>query len=220
MSPGILAEKIMELQSAGCSCVEPVSPSHHLPVLLEALALAVDRGLDLPVVYNTNGYESLETLELLDGVVDVYLPDLKYADGEMAGRYSDCDDYVERAREAVLRMHRQVGNLVVDTQGRAAGGMIIRHLVLPGELSGVRDTFSWIRDNLSSSVTVSLMAQYSPAHRSREFPPLDRRLTSEEYDRAVDIVWEMGFANAFVQEMESQELGAPDFEAGEPFKWF
>jgi len=219
MRPVGLAARMLEIQRKGCSNVEPVSPGHHLPGLLEALAIAVEHGLELPIVYNSNGYESLEALDLLDGIVDVYLPDLKYADPSIAARYSDAPDYVKQAREAILKMHSQVGNLVTDLRGRAVRGIIIRHLVLPGGLSGTAETLVWIRDNLPRTVTLSLMAQYSPLHRSGDFPPLDRRLMPEEYEEAVDLAWDMGFENVFVQDIESREVGIPDFALESPFDW-
>ncbi len=217
--PEDLAREILRLQSRGCATVEPVSPTHHLPGLLEALALAGEEGLTLPVVYNTNGYETPETLDLLDGIVDVYLPDLKYASDDAASQFSGAADYVQIAREAVLRMHAQVGNLVVDMDGTAVRGLLLRHLVLPGDVSGTFDTLHWIADHLPRTVTLSLMAQYSPLHRAMEFPPLDRRLSSDEYDAAVDLAWDLGLENVFVQELSSQDCGIPDFGSEEPFDW-
>jgi putative pyruvate formate lyase activating enzyme len=214
-----LTAKILDLQQKGCSNIEPVSPTHHLPGFLEALALAMERGLALPVVYNTNGYESPHTLDLLEGVVDIYLPDLKYASDAHAMRYSDAADYVETARNASLQMHSQVGNLVVDVKGRAVRGLILRHLILPGNVSGADETLAWIRENLPRSVTVSLMAQYSPLHRGPQVPPLDRNITVDEYDRIVDLAWDMGLENAFVQDFEAQESGIPDFNGKSPFSW-
>jgi putative pyruvate formate lyase activating enzyme len=219
LSPDELALEILRLQKSGCSTIEPVSPTHHLPGLLKALAIATEQGLDLPVVYNTNGYESVQTLELLDGIADIYLPDLKYASNDEALKYSDAEDYVEKARAAILKMHAQVGNLAIDVQGRGVRGMILRHLILPGEVSGTRQTLAWVRDNLPITVTLSLMAQYAPLHRGKDFPPLDRTITCEEYDRAVDTAWKLGFENAFVQEMDSRESGIPDFTLSKPFDW-
>ena len=219
LSPDELALEILRLQKCGCSTIEPVSPTHHLPGLLKALAIAAEQGLDLPVVYNTNGYESVHTLELLDGIVDIYLPDLKYAFNNQAMKYSDAADYVEKARSAILKMHTQVGNLVVDVHGRGVRGMILRHLILPGDVSGTRQTLVWVRDNLPITVTLSLMAQYAPLHREKDFPPLDRTITCKEYDRAVDTAWELGFENAFIQEMDSRESGIPDFTLSKPFNW-
>ncbi|MEW6114928.1 MAG: radical SAM protein, partial [Thermodesulfobacteriota bacterium] len=168
---------------------------------------------------NTNGYESLETLELLDGIVDVYLPDLKYASNEAAGRYSDAANYVETARDAILAMHRQVGNLVVDMHGRAVRGLVIRHLVLPGNVAGSADTLAWIGEKMPVTVTISLMAQYSPLHRANRHPEINRKVSAEEYDRVVDLAWDMGFENVFVQDLASQGHGIPDFEQETPFDW-
>ena len=219
VTPRALAERMLHLQELGCANVEPVSPSHHLPGLLEALAIAVEEGLRLPVVYNTNGYESLETLELLDGIVDIYLPDIKYASDDIARKYSDADDYVDTARAAILAMHSQVGNLVLDTTGRAVRGLILRHLVLPESLAGTEATLRWVSEHLPLTVTLSLMAQYAPLHKGKDFPPLHRKLTAEEYDRAVDLAWDLGFYNTFVQDLESPNTGAPDFTREEPFDW-
>jgi len=219
VSPALLAREMLALQDARCSNIEPVSPGHHLPGLLAALAIARRKGLTLPVVYNTNGYESLETLDLLDGIVDVYLPDLKYASNEIALRYSDAADYVETAREAVLAMRRQVGNLVVDMRGLAIKGLIIRHLTLPGNAAGSEETLAWIGEHMPRTVTISLMAQYSPLYRSNRHAEINRRVSEDEYDRVVDLAWRMGFRNVFVQDPASQEVGIPDFEQEAPFHW-
>lgn len=219
MTPKALADKMTGLQEKGCSNLEPVSPSHHLPGLLEALAFVADRGPCPTVVYNTNSYETPETLELLDGIVDVYLPDLKYASNVHAAACSDVDDYVEVARAAILQMHHEVGNLVVDLEGRAVRGMILRHLILPGNISGTRDTLLWIKANLPATLTISLMAQYSPLHRGSKCPPLDRRISETEYEKAVDLAWELGFENVFIQDLESHDVGIPDFELSQPFDW-
>lgn len=217
--PREIARTMLRLRDQSCANIEPVSPTHHLPGLLEGLGMAVAGGLDLPVVYNTNGYETSETLELLEGIVDVYLPDLKYASDECASRYSDVGDYVEVARSAILKMHSQVGNLVVNLEGVAVRGVILRHLVLPGNLSGTKETLLWISENLPLTVTVSLMAQYLPLHRSGEFPGLNRTVTAEEYERAVDLAWDLGLVNVFVQDLAAQEVGVPDFRLGLPFDW-
>jgi putative pyruvate formate lyase activating enzyme len=219
VSPLQLSEMMLDLQEKDCSSIEPVSPSHHLPGLLDALAIVADQGLDLPVVYNTNGYESPETLDLLDGIVDIYLPDLKYAHDTAALRYSDVTDYVDIARKAILKMHDQVGNLVVDVHGRGIRGMILRQLVLPENLAGTAETLGWVRENLPRTITISLMAQFSPLHKSREFREMNRRLSKAEYDDAVDLAWELGFENVFVQDLDSQDHGIPDFQLDKPFNW-
>jgi putative pyruvate formate lyase activating enzyme len=219
MLPEDLAAAMFDLQTQGCSTIEPVSPSHHLPGLLEALALAAEQGLHLPVVYNSNGYESPEVIELLDGVVDVYLPDIKYADAHASKRFSDVADYVEVARSAVLQMHAQVGDLVVNSEGIASRGIIIRLLVLPDDIARTEETLLWIQEHLPVTTSLSLMAQYTPLHRGREFPPLDRPITQEEYDRMVDFAWDLGFDQVFIQEMESRNIGVPDFQVDKPFIW-
>jgi len=219
LTPEVLADQMLSLQIQGCANVEPVSSSHQLPAFLEALALAVGRGLDLPVVYNTNGFESAEVLDLLNGVVNVYLPDLKYSSALAATKYSEAPEYVEFARSAILKMHDHVGNLVVDMQGRAFQGLIVRHLVLPGDISGTEETLRWVRDNLPSTVTLSLMSQYLPMHKAKNFPELNRKITPDEYDRVLDSAWGLGFENVFIQDMQSPEYGTPDFGRDNPFDW-
>lgn len=219
MPPRELSAAMLRLQAQGCSTIEPVSPSHHLPGLLEALAMAADEGLRLPVVYNSNGYESQEVIDLLDGVVDVYVPDIKYADANASRRYSDVADYPEVARNAVLKMHAQAGKLVLGLDGIATRGIIVRLLVLPDDAAGTEETLLWIHEHLPLTTTISLMAQYSPLHRGGDFPPLDRPITREEYDRAVDFAWNLGFEEVFVQEMDARNVGVPDFRVDKPFVW-
>jgi putative pyruvate formate lyase activating enzyme len=219
MTPELLAQKIIDLQTRGCSNIEPVSPSHQLPGLLDALAIAADKGLELPIVYNTNGYESGETLEILEGIVDVFLPDLKYASEKQAKKYSDANDYVQTARSAILKMYSQVGDLLLDDAGRAVSGLMLRLLILPGDISGTEESLRWVRDNLPKSTTISLMSQYAPLYLASQTKQLDRRITEEEYERVLDLAWDMGFENAFIQDLESQEACIPDFNAQQPFQW-
>jgi len=214
-----LARELLRLQGLGCANIEAVSPSHHLPWLLEALAAARRDGLTLPIVYNTNGYEASHTLEILDGVVDVYLPDMKYASEELALRYSGTPDYVGIARQAVAGMHRQAGNLVVDMSGRAIRGLIIRLLVLPEGIAGIRDTLLWIKDHLPLTVTLSIMAQYAPLHCAAEYPEMNRTVTKEEYEAVLEEAWDMGFENIYLQELTSSQCGIPDFSLNRPFSW-
>ncbi len=214
-----LVSEMLRLQSEGSLNIEPVSPTHQVHAFIEALGLAAGKGLDLPIVYNCGGYESLDVVKLLDGIVDIYLPDLKYADNNAASKYSDCPDYVEHARAAIVEMYSQVGNLELDPDGNAIRGLMIRHLVLPNDISGSIDTLQWIKANLSTDVTISLMAQYSPLYKARNFVELNRRINREEYDRVVDACWELGFENVFIQDFQSQDRGIPDFTDDEPFKW-
>jgi putative pyruvate formate lyase activating enzyme len=164
------------------------------------VTLATERGFRLPVIYNTGGYDSMELLPALDGLVDIYLPDLKYSDPEMSLLYSDAPDYPAAAREAVLEMYRQVGNLRVDPQGVASGGLLVRLLVLPGGISGTVETLEFLAREIGTDVFISLMSQYYPAHRAGEFPPLHRRLRPGEYRSAVAAMERLGFQNGWVQD--------------------
>lgn len=214
-----LASEMLRLQDEGALNIEPVSPTHQVHAFIEALGLAMSKGLDLPVVYNCGGYESLEAIKLIEGIVDIYLPDLKYADNNAALKYSDCPDYVGHARAAILEMYSQVGDLELDRDGNAVRGLMIRHLVLPNDASGTVDTLQWLKANLSTDVTISLMAQYSPMFQARHFDKLNRRISRDEYESVVDKCWELGFENVFIQDFQSQDLGIPDFTEDEPFRW-
>lgn len=214
-----LANEMLKLEVCGASNIEPVSPTHQMHVFLEALCMAAKKGLNLPVVYNSGGYDSVEALKLLRGIVHVYMPDLKYADSRMAQKYSDCEDYVEVARAAVMEMYDQVGELELDENGRAVKGLIIRHLMLPGDISGTAETMRWIRKNISSDVAISLMSQYSPMYDARKYPELNRKIKASEYDKIVDLCWDLGLENVFIQEISSQDSCIPDFRDFNPFKW-
>ncbi len=214
-----LGKEIIELWEQGCSCIEPISPTPHLPGLLEALSMAHGAGMDLPIVYNTNSYETSKTLDLLDGVVDIYLPDLRYSSNRMAELYSDAPGYVDMARQAILKMRDQVGDLVVDDQGVAIRGIIIRLLALPDDVAGVKESIFWIKDNLPLSTTISLMAQYSPLYKASDYPRLNRRISAREYDELVDFCWDLGFENTFIQDHSAQDYGIPDFRSKSPFSW-
>jgi putative pyruvate formate lyase activating enzyme len=185
--PQKLAAMMLELQACGCHNINLVTPSHVVPQIIEALPLAVEGGLCLPIVYNTSGYDSMESLELLDGIVDIYMPDLKYWESEKARRYSRAPDYPQVVRRALKEMYRQVGDLVMDENGLAQRGLLIRHLVLPGDIAGTREAMGWIARELSPTTFVNVMGQYYPAGKvtSAEFPEINRRLTPGEYKRAL-----------------------------------
>ena len=198
-----LAEMMLELQDRGCHNINLVTPTHFVPQILAALELAIEGGLRLPLVYNTSGYERVETLQLLDGVVDIYLPDAKYADDETARRLSGFVRYVEANRAALREMFRQVGDeLVLDGEGIARRGLIVRHLVLPEGLAGTPKVLRWIAENLSPRVHVSLMDQYFPAHKAVGHPILGRKITAEEYAEALRAFEEAGLTNGWMQEHE------------------
>lgn len=187
-----LADIMLELQDMGCHNVNLVSPTHFVPQILEALVLAVEDGLKIPLVYNTGGYDALHTLQLLDGIIDIYMPDIKFGSNEMGKKYSGVPRYFDVAREAVREMHRQVGDLVVDGRGIAARGLLVRHLVMPGGISGTREVMEFLAREISPDTYVNIMAQYYPAYKAREYPEINRRITREEFNEALEIAREAG----------------------------
>jgi putative pyruvate formate lyase activating enzyme len=192
VSAAELAAMMLELQAMGCHNINLVSPSHVVAPVLAALMLAARQGLRLPLVYNTGGFDSPQALALLDGVVDIYMPDMKYADSEVARRYSGVPGYAEVNQAAVLEMHRQVGNLVLDERGIARRGLLVRHLVLPENLAGTDRILTFIAEKVSSNTYVNLMDQYRPCYCADRHPPLDRRITVEEYATALRWAREKG----------------------------
>lgn len=213
-----LAAAFLGLQQQGCHNLDWVSPSHVAPQLVAALAAAIEDGLRLPVVYNSNGYDGLTTLRALDGVVDIYLPDLKYADDARARALSGAPGYPEIALAAIQEMFRQVGDLVLDADGVAVRGVIVRHLVLPDDLAGTRIALRRLAEEISPTITVSLMAQYYPTHRAAEVPALARTLTVAEYDAALEAFAEAGLENGWAQEPhEAPDTYRPDFDETHPF---
>jgi putative pyruvate formate lyase activating enzyme len=180
-----LADMMLRLQDRGCHNINFVTPSHVVAQILEALVLAAESGLRVPLVYNTAGYDSHEALTLLDGVFDIYLPDMKYGDSAVAHRHSKVRKYVEVNQAAVREMYRQVGDLVVDGVGVARRGLLVRHLVLPGGLADTEAVLEFLRQDVSPTVSVNLMPQYRPYFKAHQYPPLDRALTREEFLAAV-----------------------------------
>jgi putative pyruvate formate lyase activating enzyme len=185
VTPEEIASMMLQLQARGCHNINLVTPSHVVAQTLAALVKAGEGGLRLPVVYNTGGYDSLEALALLDGVIDIYMPDMKYGDSEVAFKYSKVKKYVEVNQAAVREMHRQVGNLVLDERGIAVRGLLIRHLVLPGGMAGSEQVLSFIAREISTDTYINLMDQYRPCYRADENPPLSSSLTDEEYRTAL-----------------------------------
>ncbi len=186
--PERLAEMMLELQAAGCHNINFVTPEHVVPQVLEALVLAVEGGLHLPLVYNTSAYDSLDSLRLLDGVVDIYMPDFKIWDPQKALRYLRARDYPDAARQALCEMHRQVGPLRFDEQGLALRGVLVRHLVMPGEAAGTADIMRFLAEELSPDTYINLMAQYRPAGKVRQgrFAEISRPIHSAEYQQALE----------------------------------
>jgi len=180
-----LAAIMLSLQRSGCHNINFVSPSHVVAEILEALLLAARSGLHLPLVYNTGGFDSLEALSLLDGVIDIYMPDMKYGDARIARSHSKIGKYPEVNRKAVREMHRQVGDLRLDADGIAQRGLLVRHLVLPGGLAGTEEVVRFLAEQISPNTYLNIMGQYRPAYRAKEYPPLDRPLRVEEYKDAL-----------------------------------
>jgi putative pyruvate formate lyase activating enzyme len=191
VTPEALAEIMLALQSRGCHNINTVTPSHVVPQILAATHIAAQKGLRIPLVYNTGGYDSVETLALLDGVVDIYMPDCKYADAAVAKRYSQVDDYPAVNQAAVREMHRQVGDLRCDARGVAQRGLLVRHLVLPEGLAGTAQIVTYLAA-LSQDTYLNVMAQYRPCYRAYDLPPLDRPITRAEYAEAVRLALEAG----------------------------
>lgn|SRR5574341_131697 len=198
---GELACQMLWLQEQGCHNLNLVTPTHVMPQILQALSIAKERGFGLPVVWNSSGYDSVEALRLLDGVVDIYLPDMRYGDNAAAMKYSVAPRYVEFNRAAIREMYRQVGNLVVDEKGIAQKGLIVRHLVLPGGLSGTGAVMKFLAEEVSKDVYISLMSQYFPAYKATEFKELGRRIISKEYEDARRIMEKYGLENGWMQEI-------------------
>ncbi len=186
VEPEELASMMLALQARGCHNINLVSPTHVLAPILAALLIAAEAGLRLPLVWNTGGYDSLEALELLDGVVDIYMPDMKYADAEIGYRYSRVRDYPAVNQAAVKEMHRQVGDLVLDERGIALRGLLVRHLVLPGGLAGTPEIARFLAEEVSRDTYINVMDQYRPCYRAHEHPPLDRPITVQEYEEAME----------------------------------
>ena len=180
-----LAGIMLSLQRMGCHNINLVSPSHVIPQILEAVYIAARKGLRLPLVYNTGGYDSLEMLTLLDGVVDIYMPDMKYSDEAIARKYSLTKNYPEINQKAVLEMHRQVGNLITDENGIAVRGLLVRHLVLPNDLAGSGAILRFLAEKVSKNIYLNIMAQYHPVFQAAKYPELNRMITPQEYQRVL-----------------------------------
>ena len=194
VTPGELAGIMLELQTGGCHNINFVSPSHVVPQILAALPLAVQNGLRLPLVFNTGGYDSLDTLRALDGIVDIYMPDMKYANGGHAKKYSRAQDYPKVNRAAVKEMHRQVGDLQIDGHGLAVRGLLVRHLVLPRSLAGTKQIVKFLAEEISKSTYLNLMDQYRPAYNSSRYPEINRSIKSSEYDAALRMAKDAGLS--------------------------
>ncbi len=187
-----LAGMMLSLQEMGCHNINLVSPTHVVPQILEALELAIARGLSIPLVYNCGGYDSVETLKLLDGIVDIYMPDMKYSDDDIARQYSGIENYPLVNRKAIKEMHRQVGDLQLDERGVATRGLLVRHLVLPHGLAGTAAVVRFLAEEISLNTYLNVMAQYRPSHKASQYPLLARSITKQEFQEAVDLARQQG----------------------------
>jgi putative pyruvate formate lyase activating enzyme len=214
-----LAQNMLYLQNdLKCHNINLVSPSHFVPQIVEALQIAAAEGLYLPLVYNTGGFDSLETIRALDGIIDIYLPDIRYSRDETALKYSQAKDYVANNRAAIKEMYRQVGDLQLDQDEIAVRGVIVRHLILPEGLAGSRRSLNWLAKEISPAITLSVMSQYFPCHLAAGYKELARTITYEEYKEVVEIMDNLGLENGWLQEMDAPANYLPDFERqGHPF---
>ena len=191
------AQYMLKLQAIGCHNINFVTPTHYVPQLMAALPLAIEGGLDIPLVYNCGGYESLEIIRLLDGVIDIYMPDVKFTSSETSRRFCNASDYPEVVKSVLKEMHRQVGDLKVDSRGIAERGLLIRHLVMPHGLAGTEEAMKFIAQELSPGSYVNIMAQYRPMHRAVDFPELNRSVTMAEFHEALEIAKRYGIHRGF-----------------------
>ncbi len=192
VSPEEIAAMMLHLQGRGCHNINFVSPTHVIPQIMAAVLVAAEKGLRVPLVHNTGGYDSLEALRLLDGIVDIYMPDMKYADAKAARTYSKVKDYPRVNQAAVREMHRQVGDLVMDEQGIAQRGLLVRHLVLPDGLAGTAEIVRFLAEEISPETYLNVMSQYRPTYKAHQYPEIDRRPSMEELEGAVRLAQEAG----------------------------
>ena len=218
-----LAENMIELQEKGVHNINFVSPTIWVPRILEAVLIAKKSGFDLPLVYNTGGYDHPGTIGMLEGIIDIYMPDIRYSDDSMAEKYSGIKEYVKFNRESILEMYRQTGDLILDKNGIAKKGLLIRLLVLPENIGGIKDTLDFIRKKLSRRVYLSIMAQYHPAYRADRYPELSRRVSTGEYLEIIDHARKLGLECGWTQDHSSLESGKdefiPDFNKKNVFKY-
>ena len=189
-----LARMMLSLQSQGCHNINLVSPTHVVPYILDALELAVSMGLYLPLVYNSGGYDSVETLELLDGIIDIYMPDMKYSEEKTAEQFSGIKDYPKVNKAAIGEMHRQVGDLQIDDEGVAQRGLLVRHLVLPNRLAGTEEVVRFLAREVSTNTYLNIMAQYHPCHKAFDIPLLARPVSKQEFSEAINLARRQGLS--------------------------
>ena len=207
-----LAEEFLKLQNMNANNINLVTGVMYVPKIIDAIKIAKEKGLNIPIVYNSSGYESVETIKLLDGYIDVYLPDLKYCDNELGIKYSGIKNYFENATNAIKEMYKQVGEADFDENGIIKKGIIIRHLVLPNNIENSKNALKWIKETFGNKILVSIMAQYFPTNKAKDITELNRKLTQEEYDEIEQFVFDLEL-DGYMQDLEeNEEQYVPDFE--------
>ncbi len=192
MSAESLADIMVSIQRSGCHNINLVTPTHQMPMILQSISTAKELGLTVPIVYNCGGYESIESLKILDGIIDIYMPDFKYSDPEMGLKYSKARDYPQAAKAALKEMHRQVGDLILSEWGIAQKGLLIRHLVLPNNIAGTKEFVRFIAEEISTNTYINIMDQYRPCYKAFDYPELSRRITNKEFKEAIKLALEAG----------------------------
>ncbi|MFC2145133.1 radical SAM protein [Actinomycetota bacterium] len=220
----MLADNMIELQEKGVHNINLVSPTIWVPQIIEAFLIAKKSGLDLPFVYNTGGYDHPGIIKMLEGLIDIYMPDIRYSDSSMARKYSGIEDYVKSNRDSILEMHHQVGGLELDKDGIAKKGILIRLLVLPENIGGIKDTLDFIKNRLSGNIYLSIMAQYHPVYKANGYPVLSRRVSTGEYMEIVEYAHKLGLDCGWTQDHSGLEPGKdefiPDFNKENVFKYY
>ena len=208
-----LADIMIKQQEKGVENINLVTPTSYALHIIEAIKIARKNGLHIPIVYNTNGYESVETLKMLEGYIDIYLPDLKYFYDELGKEYSKVNNYFEVATKAIKEMYRQVGTPQLDDNGIMKKGLMIRHLILPNQVENSKQVLKWIKENIDNNVFVSIMAQYFPTYKAKEIEGLNRKLTKEEYEKVENYLYDLDLENGYIQELgEHEEEYVPKWE--------
>lgn len=211
-----LADIFLKLQEKNVNNINLVTPTIYALQIKEAIILAKEKGLNLPIIYNSSGYENIDTLRELEGCIDIYLPDFKYASDDIAFKYSGIKNYVENATNAIFEMYRQVGNVQIDNDGIIKKGLIIRNLILPNNVRNTKKVLEWISNNIGKDVYVSIMAQYFPTNRSNEFSEINRKINKREFKIIERYLFELGFNNGYIQSLEEcEEKYVPKFDLNE-----
>jgi len=218
VSESVFIDKMFEFQAKGCAFIGLVTPSHQSPWIRKAVEKAINEGFNTPIIYNSSAYDDIAQLKKWEGLIDVYLPDIRYADNRTALRYSGVSDYVNISRDAISEMYRQAGNPIINSKSQIVSGLWVRHLILPNGLSGSWESLCFLALELSPKVGLSLMAQYNPLYNSKKYPELSRNITQKEYDDVIEMASSLGFENVLYQDVNtSPDHYVPDFNLLNPF---